>query len=247
MNANSFNLSSLDSDLDIVIEVISTLIEDTDYLSLLSDRKSSLEVVKCIHHPGSNSHTTAECRKSKSILDKSSTGVFSIPNSVDSEVKVSTTESSLPTVSKPSSSEYICKNCHLSGHYFKDCPQIQCTNCNKYGHIQRNCPDKEVKSSYSFRSKGSTTSSTSSSTTELNCLEFDDSTYSMLDLDKWYNSFDLLKIDYIKELYPYLVKGLKDGEEIQSLNYNGLIGILVKEIQELKQRLSDIELRISNN
>ena len=38
----------------------------------------------------------------------------------------------------------------------------------------------------------------------------------------------------VQEIYPYLVKGKKDAVEMQSLNYNGLIGILVKEIQELK-------------
>jgi hypothetical protein len=39
----------------------------------------------------------------------------------------------------------------------------------------------------------------------------------------------------LKEEYPYLVNGEKDAEELQSVNYIGLIGILVKEIQGLKQ------------
>ncbi len=45
----------------------------------------------------------------------------------------------------------------------------------------------------------------------------------------------------VGEHYPYLVNGEKDGEQMQSLNYTGIIGILVKEIQELKKRVSDLE------
>ena len=39
----------------------------------------------------------------------------------------------------------------------------------------------------------------------------------------------------IQELYPYLVKGNKDEEILQTVNYTGLIPILIKEIQELKR------------
>jgi hypothetical protein len=45
----------------------------------------------------------------------------------------------------------------------------------------------------------------------------------------------------VQEQYPYLVKGQKDGEDIQCLNYNGIIGILVNEIKELKQRVLELE------
>jgi hypothetical protein len=38
----------------------------------------------------------------------------------------------------------------------------------------------------------------------------------------------------LKEHYPFLVNGEKDGENLQSINYNGLIGILIKEIKQLK-------------
>jgi hypothetical protein len=47
----------------------------------------------------------------------------------------------------------------------------------------------------------------------------------------------------VQEHYPYLVNGVKDGESMQTLNYTGIIGILVKEIQELKKRVRDLELR----
>jgi len=42
----------------------------------------------------------------------------------------------------------------------------------------------------------------------------------------------------LQEVYPELVNGEKDGTEYQRVNYNGLIGVLVKEIQDLKQRLA---------
>ena len=38
----------------------------------------------------------------------------------------------------------------------------------------------------------------------------------------------------VQEDFPFLVSGEKDGKEKQSLNYSGLIGVLVKEIQYLK-------------
>jgi hypothetical protein len=37
--------------------------------------------------------------------------------------------------------------------------------------------------------------------------------------------------------YPFLVTGEKDGGDYQTVNYNGLIALLVKEIQEIKGRL----------
>ena len=39
----------------------------------------------------------------------------------------------------------------------------------------------------------------------------------------------------LQEHYPFLVTGVKDGEETQTVNYIGLIGILIKEIQSLKE------------
>jgi hypothetical protein len=45
----------------------------------------------------------------------------------------------------------------------------------------------------------------------------------------------------IQEIFPYLVAGEKDGEQMQSLNYLGLIGVLTKEIKELKKRVSFLE------
>jgi len=41
----------------------------------------------------------------------------------------------------------------------------------------------------------------------------------------------------LQEIYPFLVNGEKDGPETQSINYNGLIGLLIKEIQELKKEI----------
>jgi hypothetical protein len=40
----------------------------------------------------------------------------------------------------------------------------------------------------------------------------------------------------VQEFFPFLVNGVKDGPETQSVNYNGFIGILTKEIQVLKRK-----------
>ena len=45
----------------------------------------------------------------------------------------------------------------------------------------------------------------------------------------------------VQEYYPFLVNGKKDGESIQSINYSGLIPILVNEIQNLKKEVSNIK------
>ena len=47
----------------------------------------------------------------------------------------------------------------------------------------------------------------------------------------------------LQEIYPDLVNGKKDGDEYQQVHYNGLIGVLVKEVQDLKQRLSVLNKR----
>ncbi len=47
----------------------------------------------------------------------------------------------------------------------------------------------------------------------------------------------------LQEVYPELVTGEKDGEEMQSVNYTGLIPILIKEIQDLKARVKELELK----
>ena len=44
--------------------------------------------------------------------------------------------------------------------------------------------------------------------------------------------------------YPFLVDGEKDGDKTQSLNYNGLIGILVNEIQLLKKTVQEMKTEI---
>jgi len=45
----------------------------------------------------------------------------------------------------------------------------------------------------------------------------------------------------LQAVYPDLVKGEKDGDEYQRVYYNGLIGVLVKEVQALKRRLAALE------
>jgi hypothetical protein len=45
----------------------------------------------------------------------------------------------------------------------------------------------------------------------------------------------------LQEHYPYLVNGEKDGKEYQTVNYTGLIGILIKEVKDLKERVTKLE------
>jgi hypothetical protein len=47
----------------------------------------------------------------------------------------------------------------------------------------------------------------------------------------------------VQEQFPFLVNGEKDGKIYQSINYIGIIPVLVKEIQELKKRISELEKR----
>jgi hypothetical protein len=48
----------------------------------------------------------------------------------------------------------------------------------------------------------------------------------------------------VQETFPFLVNGEKDGAELQTLNYIGIIGILVKEVQELKRELKEIKEKL---
>jgi hypothetical protein len=45
----------------------------------------------------------------------------------------------------------------------------------------------------------------------------------------------------VQDVFPFLVSGEKDGQSIQSINYNGIIPVLVKEIQVLKHRIQVLE------
>jgi hypothetical protein len=45
----------------------------------------------------------------------------------------------------------------------------------------------------------------------------------------------------VQDEFPYLVEGDKDANTNQSLDYIGLIGILVKEIQQLKREVKILQ------
>jgi len=78
-------------------------------------------------------------------------------------------------------------------------------------------------------------------------------------LDKSYNVDNLRPITYLnkynkkqdigliahelQEVFPCLVTGEKDGDQIQSVNYTGLIPILIKEIQDLKKEVKMLKER----
>lgn len=48
----------------------------------------------------------------------------------------------------------------------------------------------------------------------------------------------------LAEEFPFLVEGVKDGKDIQKVNYIGLIGILIKEIQELKKEVKTLKEKL---
>jgi len=57
----------------------------------------------------------------------------------------------------------------------------------------------------------------------------------------------------VQEIFPFLVHGDKDCEKMQSMNYTGLIPLLVKEVQDLKkenklvkERLEELENKFKN-
>jgi hypothetical protein len=45
----------------------------------------------------------------------------------------------------------------------------------------------------------------------------------------------------LQQHYPFLVHGNKDDDDYQSVNYTGLIGVLINEIQQLKKRVTELE------
>jgi len=61
------------------------------------------------------------------------------------------------------------------------------------------------------------------------------------------NNCDKKEIGFIahelQNVYPDFVSSSKDSEVIQTVNYNNLIGILVNEIQMLKKRVNDLEMK----
>ena len=53
-------------------------------------------------------------------------------------------------------------------------------------------------------------------------------------------SFGLIAHE-VEPIFPFLVKGSKDASTHQSIEYTGLIGLLVKEVQSLKERVLALE------
>ncbi len=66
---------------------------------------------------------------------------------------------------------------------------------------------------------------------------------------KFIKNDDNLHIGFIahevQEHYPFLVQGVKDGPVPQSLNYNDLIGILTKELKDLKASVRELKETVS--
>lgn len=51
----------------------------------------------------------------------------------------------------------------------------------------------------------------------------------------------------VQQHYPFLVEQQSDEMKTLSLNYNGIIGILVKEVQMLKQKVAMLEQKINHS
>jgi hypothetical protein len=49
----------------------------------------------------------------------------------------------------------------------------------------------------------------------------------------------------VQEIFPFLVSGEKDGTDYQSVNYIGIIALLVKEMQEVKKKLKELTLSMN--
>ncbi len=50
----------------------------------------------------------------------------------------------------------------------------------------------------------------------------------------------------LQSVYPELVTGEKDGEQLQSVNYQGLIGILIQEVKNLKKEVNELKEKVNN-
>jgi len=50
----------------------------------------------------------------------------------------------------------------------------------------------------------------------------------------------------LQEIYPELVNGVKDGPVLQSINYIGLIPVLINEMKILKQTVKDLQEKLEN-
>ena len=50
----------------------------------------------------------------------------------------------------------------------------------------------------------------------------------------------------LQEQYPYLVNGEKDAENNQSVNYTGIIGLLINEIQNMKKQINELKSQVDS-
>jgi hypothetical protein len=103
---------------------------------------------------------------------------------------------------------------------------------------------------------GTTTSTTFNATSDyrikINVVSLEDTSITIDDIrpvmytNILTNSKDIGFIAHeVQEHFPFLVAGEKDGEHHQSINYNGMIGILTKEIQDLKKENRNLQQRLA--
>jgi len=80
-------------------------------------------------------------------------------------------------------------------------------------------------------------------TTEYNVDYLKPCSYKMKDTDTKKRQTGFIAHE-LQEVYPHLVNGEKDGENMQTINYIGLIPILTAEIQRMKLRIDELEQRL---
>ena len=128
-----------------------------------------------------------------------------------------------------------------SNTYFKVNNQIEFANGSTYSHDQ-NPTFEEVTVTGSATAGSVTTSSDYRIKNNVEELDETDTIDNLNPIE--YDNIVSNNHEYgliaheLQEHYPYLVKGNKDDSEHQQVYYNGLIGLLVKEVQELKKQIN---------
>jgi hypothetical protein len=126
------------------------------------------------------------------------------------------------------------------------------TNCTVIGAYARGTASNQVQLGNGCVAQAQSFNATSDYREKREVMDLDDS-YTVDVLRpvsyKFIKNDDNLHIGFIahevQEHYPFLVQGVKDGPVPQSLNYNDLIGILTKELKDLKASVRELKETVS--
>ena len=145
-----------------------------------------------------------------------------------------------------------------SGKIQSDIPQMVLTNGGYLG-IGTTAPEYTLDISGTVRSTGQITALSFNSTSDYRFKTNIHNIYRTVDhlkpieYDFIGGSHDMGFLAHeVQKIFPFLVSGKKDGKDKQSINYNGFIALLVKEVQDLKyennslkERMDILEARLS--